>query len=77
MRVSRFAVTILLGVASLGASAIWSVAANAEETSKPADSRAGGAGADSKSAPGHVPKDIPIVNPCKAAHPPSYCDGRS
>jgi hypothetical protein len=77
MRVSRFALAILLGVASLGASAIWSAAANAEETSKPEDSRAGGAGADSKSAPGRAPKDIPIVNPCKAAHPPSYCNGKS
>jgi hypothetical protein len=57
MRVSRFALAILLGVTSLGASAIWSAAATAEETSKP--------------------EDIPIVNPCKAAHPPSYCNGKS
>jgi hypothetical protein len=76
MRVSRFALAILLGVTSLGASAIWSAAATAEETSKPEDSRAG-AGADIKSAPGRAPKDIPIVNPCKAAHPPSYCNGKS
>ena len=76
MRVSRFVPAILLGVTSLGASAIWSAAATAEETSKPEDSRAG-AGADTKSAPGRAPKDIPIVNPCKAAHPPSYCNGKS
>ena len=30
-----------------------------------------------KSAPGRVPKDILVVNPCKAAHPPSYCNVRN
>ena len=58
--------------------AIWPAAANAQETSKPEDTRAsGGAAAESKSAPGRAPKDIPVVNPCKAVHPPSYCNVRN
>ena len=78
MRVSRYAFAILLWTVSLGAPAIWSAAANAQETSKPEDTRApGGAAAESKSAPGRVPKDILVVNPCKAAHPPSYCNVRN
>ena len=78
MRVSRYAFVILLWTVSLGAPAIWSAAANAQETSKPEDTRApGGAAAESKSAPGRVPKDILVVNPCKAAHPPSYCNVRN
>ena len=78
MRVSRYAFVILLWAVSLGAPAIWSAAANAQETSKPEDTRApGGAAAESKSAPGRVPKDILVVNPCKAAHPPSYCNVRN
>ena len=78
MRVSRYAFAILLWTVSVGAPAIWPAAANAQETSKPEDTRAsGGAAAESKSAPGRVPKDIPVVNPCKAAHPPSYCNVRN
>jgi hypothetical protein len=56
---------------------MWSTAANAQETSKPEDTRAAGGGAESKSAPTRVPKDILVVNPCKAAHPPSYCNVRN
>ena len=26
---------------------------------------------------GRAPKDIPVVNPCKAANPPSYCNVRN
>jgi hypothetical protein len=75
MRVSRYGLAILLYAVSAGVSAIWSGAANAEETPKPEEARTqGGAGADSKPTTGHVPKDILIVNPCKAAHPPSYCN---
>jgi hypothetical protein len=75
MRVSRYALAMLLGAVLAGAPAIWSAAAKAEETSKPEEGRTqGGAGADSKPTTGHVPKDIIIVNPCKAAHPPSYCN---
>ena len=84
MRVSRYALPILLRAVllcavSAGAPAIWSAAANAQQsgTSKPEETRApsaAGASAESKSAPGRVPKDIVIVNPCKAAHPPSYCN---
>lgn len=74
MRVSRYAMAILLFAVSAGASAIWSDAANGEETSKPEEARTQGSGTDSKSTPGRVPKDILIVNPCKAAHPPSYCN---
>ena len=78
MRVSRYAFVIFLWTVSLGAPAIWSAAANAQETSKPEDTRAsGGTAAESKSAPGRAPKDIPVVNPCKAAHPPSYCNVRN
>jgi hypothetical protein len=79
MRVSRYALPILLFAVSAGAPAIWSAAASAQhsETSKPEAPNAAGSPADSKSAPGHVPKDILIVNPCKAAHPPSYCNVRN
>jgi hypothetical protein len=78
MGVSRYAFVIFLWTVSLGAPAIWSTAANAQETSKPEDTRAsGGAAADSKSAPGRVPRDILVVNPCKAAHPPSYWNVRN
>jgi hypothetical protein len=62
----------------VAAPAFLSVAAGAQETSKPEDARAsGGAGAESKSAPSRVPKDILVVNPCKAAHPPAYCNVRN
>ena len=78
MRVSRCGFAILLWTVSVGAPAIWPAAANAQETSKPEDTRApGGAAAESKSAPGRVPRDILVVNPCKAAHPPSYCNVRN
>jgi hypothetical protein len=75
MRVSRYALLILLWGMSVEAPAFWSAAANAQETSKPEETRA--PSADSKSASGHVPKDILIVNPCKAAHPPSYCNAKN
>jgi hypothetical protein len=29
---------------------------------------------DLKSTLGRAPKDIPLVDPCKSAHPPSYCN---
>jgi hypothetical protein len=75
MRVSRYALMILFCAVSAGVPAVWSGAANAEDTSKPEEGRTqGGAGADSKPTTHHVPKDIIIVNPCKAAHPPSYCN---
>ena len=78
MRVSRYALLTILCAVLLGAPAIWFGAANAEETSKPEDTRASGGGAaESKSTPGRVPKDILVVNPCKAAHPPSYCNVRN
>jgi len=77
MRVSRYALLLLWAV-SVAAPAFWSVAANAQETSKPEDTRSSGsAGAESKSAPSRVPKDILVVNPCKAAHPPAYCNVRN
>jgi len=77
MRVSRYALLLLWAV-SVAAPAFWSVAGNAQDTSKPDDTRAsGGAGAESKSAPSRVPKDILVVNPCKAAHPPAYCNVRN
>ena len=78
MRVSRyaFADVALDGVARSAGDLVG--AANAQETSKPEDTRApGGAAAESKSAPGRVPRDILVVNPCKAAHPPSYCNVRN
>lgn len=74
MRVSRYALTIVLCAMSVGGLEIWSAAANAEDTSKPEAERTQGSGAESKSAPGRVPKDILIVNPCRTAHPPSYCN---
>jgi len=30
--------------------------------------------ADLKATLGRAPKDIPLVDPCKSAHPPSYCN---
>ena len=42
MRVSRYAFVTFLWTVSLGAPAIWSAAANAQETSKPEDTRASG-----------------------------------
>jgi hypothetical protein len=77
MRVSRYVFAILLCAVSAEGPAMWSAAANAQETSKPEDTRAAGGGAESKSAPTRVPKDILVVNPCKAAHPPSYCNVRN
>jgi hypothetical protein len=66
MRVSRCGFAILLWTVSVGAPAIWPAAANAQETSKPEDTRAsGGAAAESKSAPGRAPKDIPVVTPAR------------
>jgi hypothetical protein len=78
MRVSRYALLTLLWAMQVAAPAFLSVAAGAQETSKPEEARAsGGAGAESKSAPSRVPKDILVVNPCKAAHPPAYCNVRN
>jgi len=77
MRVSRYALLTLLLAVSLGAPAIWLTAANAQETSKPEEASRPPSAAESKSAPGRVPKDILLVNPCKAAHPPSYCNARN
>jgi hypothetical protein len=74
MRVSRYALTIVLCATSAGALEIWSAAANAGDTSKPEAAGTQGNGTESKSAPGRVPKDIIIVNPCRTAHPPSYCN---
>ena len=78
MGVSRCALAVFLCAVSAGAPAIFSAAASAQETAKPEEARPqGGAAAESKSAPGRVPKDILVVNPCKAAHPPSYCNVRN
>jgi hypothetical protein len=77
MRVSRYALLLLLFAVSAGPPVIWSAAANAQQPTKPGESRApsgGGTSADSKSAPNRGPKDIIVVDPCKAAHPPSYCN---
>ena len=74
MRVSRYALTIALSAVWAGGAGIWFSAANAQGTSKPEEARPQDGGADSKPATGHVSKDILIVNPCKAAHPPSYCN---
>jgi hypothetical protein len=30
--------------------------------------------ADLRSTLGRAPKDIPLIDPCKSAHPPSYCN---
>ena len=76
MRVSRhlFAFAILLPVGLIGAPS----PANAQDTSRPGDTRTpGGNTADSKSTSGRVPKDYLIVNPCKSAHPPSYCNAKN
>jgi hypothetical protein len=29
---------------------------------------------DLKTTLGRAPKDIPLIDPCKSAHPPSYCN---
>jgi hypothetical protein len=77
MRVSRYAFTIVLCAMSVGGLEIWSAPADAEDTSKPDAARTQGSGSESKSAPGRVPKDIIVVNPCRAAHPPSYCNAKN
>jgi hypothetical protein len=78
MRVSRYALAVLLCAASAATPAIFSATANAQETTKPEEARPqGGAAAESKSPSSRVPKDILLVNPCKAAHPPSYCNVRN
>ena len=74
MCVSRYALTIVLGAVWAGGAAIWCPGAKAEDTSKPEEARPPGGGTDAKSAPSRVPKDILIVNPCRTAHPPSYCN---
>jgi hypothetical protein len=75
MWVSRYALMIALCALPAGGLAIcYPTAAAAQETSKPEEPRTQGGGTDSKLAPTRVPRDIVVVNPCRTAHPPSYCN---
>ena len=70
--------------ALLAAPLIWMSAAGAQqpEAPKPGDAppNAGGTpppAPDLKTTLGRAPKDVPLIDPCKSQHAPSYCNAKN
>jgi hypothetical protein len=83
----RSVVRLICGVLFCGAlaaaSLIFVAGAEAQQPDAPktggAPPNSGGTPApagDLKSTLGRAPKDIPLIDPCKSAHPPSYCNAK-